>query len=75
MMTEVVVAKQLGMDLELGAVWQGLFWCCCPHMSQEHSLAWQPPDYKTGRCAYCGKEYTFETREGKGEGDEPTVVG
>ena len=71
MIAEVESAKQLGMDLNLGAVWQGIFWCCCPHMSMEHSLTWLPPDYKSGECVYCKTVYTFKTREGKGDVHEP----
>jgi len=60
--------RQLGFDLGLEPVHNGIFWYCCPHTSKEHSLVWLPPDQKKGRRIYCGKVYTFMSIHGKEEG-------
>ena len=62
--------KQLGLALALEPVWNGDFWCCCPWMSRQHSLAWQPPDYRQGQCVYCGAIHTFDSAYGKKGNDE-----
>ena len=59
--------KQLGLGLDMKPVKNSMFWCCCPHMSDKHSLIWMPPDQKRGRCAYCGKIYTFASAYGREE--------
>lgn len=60
----------LGLGLPPAKNPYGLFWCCgdCfPKSEGKHSLIWQPPDYKSGRCVYCGRAYTFSSRYGKDE--------
>ena len=62
---ELFSMKQMGLDMGMGAEWNGLFWWCCPHVNPGVSLTWLPSDYKTGECVFCKKKYTFKTREGK----------
>ena len=57
--------KQLGLDMGMEPEWNGLFWWCCPHVNPGVSLTWLPPEYKTGECVFCKRQFTFETPRGK----------
>lgn len=64
--------NQLTLDLELTPVMNEakIFWCCphCLHRSNGlHSLNWQPPDYKVGKCEYCKREFVFSSTHGEDE--------
>ena len=65
---DMVKMTQLVLDIELEPVHNGMFWGCCLHRNKQHSLVWLPPDQKSGRCNYCGREYTFISAHGREEG-------
>ena len=48
----------------------GMFWCCAdclPITNGQVSITWTPPDYSTGECRFCGREYVFASDYGEDE--------
>ena len=52
----------LGLNLPPVPNEYGLFWCCadCLHITKGGiSISWTPPDYRTGYCRHCRRDYEF----------------
>jgi hypothetical protein len=46
----------------------GCYWCCADcYPGWQMTFEWLGPDQTRGRCAMCGREYTFSSRYGEDE--------